>query len=89
MDSGIDVFSEDGTCLYSASYWANRQLDSKLIKKLNLEIYQILDKYVKKMKNEIESHFNVKVKSRGPVSRDHMPISNSTTVAQIHFQPTI
>jgi len=67
MDSGKDVFSEDGTCLYSASYWANRQLDSELIKKLNIEVHQIIYKYIDKMKNELEAHFNVKVESRHPV----------------------
>jgi hypothetical protein len=67
MDSGEDVFSDDGVCLYSASYWANRQLDSKLIKKMNIEIHQLLYKYIYKMQAVIEDHFKVKVKCRGPV----------------------
>jgi len=67
MDSGEDVFSEDGTCLYSASYWANRQLNSPLIKKLSPEIHKLIQKYIYKMRDEIESHFNLKVKCRPPV----------------------
>jgi hypothetical protein len=67
MDSGQDIFSEDGTCLYSASYWANRQLDSPLIKKINPEIHKTIQKYIYKMRDEIESHFKLKVKCRPPV----------------------
>lgn len=67
MDSGEDVFSEDGTCLYNAAYWSNRQLNSSLIKKLDPTVHAIIYKYIEKMRDEIEKHFMVKVKCRPPV----------------------
>lgn len=61
------VYAEDGTCLYNADYWNDRQCSSEILQKLNPEIHSIVDKYIYKMKNTIESIFSVKVSVRPPV----------------------
>ena len=61
------VYAEDGTCLYNADYWNDRQCSGEIIKRINPEIYQIVDKYIYKMKDTIESIFGLKVSVRPPV----------------------
>lgn len=61
------VYSEDGTCLYNADYWNDRQCSSEIILRLNPDVHKIIDKYILKMKNTIENIFNVRVSVRPPV----------------------
>jgi len=61
------VFAEDGTCLYNADYWNDRQCSGEIIKRINPEIYQIIDKYIYKMKDTIQSIFGLEVSVRPPV----------------------
>ena len=49
MDAGENIYSEDGTCTYDASYWSNRQCSGEILSRINLEIYNIVDKYILKM----------------------------------------
>lgn len=61
------VYAEDGTCLYNADYWNDRQCSSEILLKLNPEVHAIVDKYIYKMKATIESIFGVQVSVRPPV----------------------
>lgn len=67
MDAGENIYSEDGTCTYDASYWSNRQCSGEILSRINLEIYNIVDKYILKMKYFLEDAFNVKLSTRPPV----------------------
>jgi hypothetical protein len=61
------VFAEDGTCLYNADYWNDRQCSSEILKRLNTDIWLIIDKYIDKMQIEIETRFKCTVSRRPPV----------------------
>lgn len=61
-----DKFDENGTCIYNAAYWRDRQCDGDLILKLNPEIYALIDSYILKMAKTIESIFSCKVSLRPP-----------------------
>ena len=67
MDAGENQYSEDGTCTYDASYWQNRQCSCDILKRINLEIYDLIDKYILKMKSCLEDKFKVKLHPRPPV----------------------
>ena len=67
MDAGENQYSEDGTCTYDASYWQNRQCSFDILQRINIEIYNLVDKYIHKMKNYLESEFKVKLNVRPPV----------------------
>ena len=49
VDPGESQYSEDGTCLYNADYWRNRQCSGDIIQKLNNNIYEIIEYYINKM----------------------------------------
>ena len=66
-NSEPSVFAEDGTCLYNAEYWSNRQCSSPILKKLNVEVWEIIDKYVDKMARQIEADYGLLVEKRSPV----------------------
>jgi hypothetical protein len=67
MDAGENQYSEDGTCTYDASYWSNRQCSWDILQKINIDIYNLVDKYIDKMKNFLEDEFKVKLHKRPPV----------------------
>lgn len=61
------VYAEDGTCLYDADYWNDRQCSDEILKRLNLEVWLIVEKYINKMQIKIEEFFECKVWPRPPV----------------------
>jgi hypothetical protein len=67
VDPGESLYSEDGTCLYSADYWRNRQCSGDIIQKLNNNIYEIIEYYINKMQKVLETQFSVKLSNRPPV----------------------
>jgi hypothetical protein len=67
MDAGKNQYAEDGTCTYDASYWSNRQCSWDILQKINIDIYNLVDKYIDKMKNFLEDEFKVKLHKRPPV----------------------
>lgn len=67
MDAGENQYAEDGTCTYDASYWQNRQCSGEILSKINIEIYNLVDKYIYKMKMFLENEFKVELHSRPPV----------------------
>jgi hypothetical protein len=58
-DAGENKYDENGTCLYDASYWSNRQCGSNILKEISPQVHSIVEKYIIKMKNYLESEFNV------------------------------
>lgn len=66
-DTGEDVYAEDGTCIYDASYWANRQCNADILDKISPNIYKIIDKYILKMRILLERRFKVELFQRPPV----------------------
>jgi hypothetical protein len=67
MDAGENTYSEDGTCTYDASYWSNRQCSYDILSRINLDIYNLIDKYILKMKYFLEDSFSVRLSVRPPV----------------------
>jgi hypothetical protein len=67
MDAGQNKYAEDGTCTYDASYWQNRQCSGEILSRINLDIYNLVDKYIIKMKWLLEDNFKVKLSVRPPV----------------------
>jgi len=67
MDAGKNQYAEDGTCTYDASYWANRQCSWEILQKININIYNLVDKYIEKMQRFLEDEFKVKLQKRPPV----------------------
>jgi hypothetical protein len=67
MNAGENQYAEDGTCTYDASYWSNRQCSWDILKRINLEIYNLIDFYIDKMKLFLQDSFNVELTKRPPV----------------------
>lgn len=67
VDTGENQYSEDGTCTYDASYWADRQCSGDILNRIAPDIHNIIDKYIVKMKLVLESRFNVELFQRPPV----------------------
>jgi predicted 2-oxoglutarate/Fe(II)-dependent dioxygenase YbiX len=67
MDAGENKYAEDGTCTYDASYWQNRQCSGEILSRINLDIYNLIDKYILKMKWCLEDKFKVNLSVRPPV----------------------
>ena len=67
MNAGENQYSEDGTCTYDASYWSNRQCSWDILQRINIDIYNLVDKYIDKMKRFLEDEFKVKLYKRPPV----------------------
>ena len=73
MDAGENQYADDGTCIYDASYWADRQCSWDILKKINIEVYNIVDRYIQKMKQFLEQSFNVELSTRPPeIGRAHV-----------------
>lgn len=67
MDAGENQYADDGTCIYDASYWANRQCSWDILKKINIEVFNIIEKYIQKMRLYLEDSFKVELSTRPPV----------------------
>jgi hypothetical protein len=67
MDAGENQYADDGTCIYDASYWADRQCSWDILQRINIEVFNIIDKYIEKMKQFLEQSFNVGLSTRPPV----------------------
>jgi len=61
------VFADDGTCLYNADYWNDRTCSYDILSRISPQVYDIIDRYILKMKLVIEDIFKVSVESRRPV----------------------
>ncbi len=59
-------YAEDGTCIYDASYWNNRQCADFILKRISPDIYNLIDTYIDKMANTINSIFSCRVSKRPP-----------------------
>lgn len=66
VDPGQDVYKDDGTVLFNASYWKDRQCSGEIIKELDIEIFYLIEYYIDKLKDILEKIFNVKLYSRPP-----------------------
>lgn len=66
-DAGKSEYTEDGVCIYDAEYWRDRQCSGDILLELNTSIYNLIDKYILKMKNILENYFSVELHSRPPV----------------------
>jgi hypothetical protein len=60
-------FSDDGTCIYDASYWWDRMCSGSTIQRLAPEIYDLVDSYIYKMRLVLEEKFKVTLRPRPPV----------------------
>lgn len=67
MDAGENQYAEDGTCTYDSSYWADRQCSWDILQQINIDVFNIIDKYIQKMKVYLEDSFNVELSTRPPV----------------------
>jgi len=68
-----DEFNEDGTCIYDASYWWDRMCSGAILQRTAPEIHDLIDFYIKKMKNVLDQKFNVSLYQRPPVLIRWMP----------------
>jgi len=59
-------YAEDGTCTYDASYWNNRQCTHDIIKRLDPQIYDLIDFYIDKMAVAAGEVFKCKLSKRPP-----------------------
>lgn len=67
VDPGENKYADDGTCLYDAEYWRNRQCSGDIIHRINPHIFSIIEYYIHKMKTLLELRFNVLLSPRPPV----------------------
>jgi hypothetical protein len=67
MDAGENQYAEDGTCTYDSSYWTDRQCSWDILERINIDVFNIIDKYIQKMKVYLEDCFNVELSTRPPV----------------------
>lgn len=61
------VYAEDGTCLYNADYWNDRQCSTDILERINPQVWYIIDKYIDKMQAVLEDRFNCILSKRPPV----------------------
>ena len=62
-----DIFNDEGTCIYDASYWWDRVCNTGILRDHYLELHDLVDKYNMKLKHIIEEKFGYKVYMRPPV----------------------
>jgi len=62
-----DTFDDDGDCIYEANYWWDRVCSGEIIKRLDTDIFNIVDRYIEKMAQVISDKHNVSVHGRPPV----------------------
>jgi len=61
------IYAEDGTCLYNADYWNDRQCSDDILKRINPIVHAVVDKYILKMQKQVERKFDCIVLPRPPV----------------------
>lgn len=61
------VYAEDGTCLYNADYWNDRQCSTDILQRINPVVWSLVDKYIDKMQKVLEDRFKCKLSKRPPV----------------------
>jgi hypothetical protein len=66
-NSKESVYAEDGTCLYNADYWNDRQCSSDILQRLSVPVFKIIEKYINKMQLALEDIYNLKLSPRPPV----------------------
>ena len=66
-NSKESIYAEDGTCLYNAEYWNDRQCSSDILQRLSMPVFEIIDKYITKMQLELERIYNLRLSPRPPV----------------------
>lgn len=67
MDSGENQYDENGVCIYDASYWADRQCDSNILLNTAPHIYELIKKYIYKLKLIMQDFYKVQLYERPPV----------------------
>jgi hypothetical protein len=58
---------KDGASKYSSDLWHNRICSGEMIKKLDIDIYNLIDYYIEKMQILLEEKFKVRLRKRPPV----------------------
>ena len=66
-NSKESIYAEDGTCLYNAEYWNDRQCSSDILQRLSMPVFEIIDKYITKMQFELERIYSLRLSPRPPV----------------------
>ena len=66
-NSKESIYAEDGTCLYNADYWNDRQCSSDILQRLSMPVFEIIDKYITKMQLELERIYDLRLSPRPPV----------------------
>jgi hypothetical protein len=66
-NSNESIYAEDGTCLYNADYWNDRQCSYDILKRLSPQVFFIIEKYIKKMQLALEEIYCVELINRPPV----------------------
>jgi hypothetical protein len=66
-NSKESIYAEDGTCLYNADYWNDRQCSSDILQKLSMPVFDIIDKYITKMQLALEEIYGLQLSPRPPV----------------------
>jgi hypothetical protein len=66
-NSKESIFAEDGTCLYNADYWNDRQCSSDILERLSPQVFLIIEKYINKMQLVLEDIYTVELSPRPPV----------------------
>lgn len=66
-NSKESIYAEDGTCLYNADYWNDRQCSSEILERLSMPVFKIIEKYIKKMQTALEEIYRVELLHRPPV----------------------
>ena len=61
-----NIYSEDGTCTYDASYWNDRQCPWDILQSIDLGIYELIDSYIAKLNSLASELFNVSLSNRPP-----------------------
>ena len=58
-NSKESVYAEDGTCLYNADYWNDRQCSSDILQRLSMPVFKIIDKFIELCRIEFGNIFFV------------------------------
>jgi len=61
-----DRYDENGTCIYNASYWNDRQCSHDILERIGPDIYSLINSYIEKMAQYINSAFSCRVSNRPP-----------------------
>lgn len=61
-----DVFNDEGVCIYDASYWWDRVVNTSILCDHYLELHDLVDKYNMLVKDAIQDKFGYKVWMRPP-----------------------